>query len=179
MQEDTITKFKWFWAWQDEKEEAWLAEMAAQGFHLDGFDFPTLYRFQQGEPAEFVYRLDYPGVARKDRESYLQLFKDAGWEHVGDMGGWVYFRRQVQPGDPTEIFTDVESKVQKYYRVMLFLIILMPIWIAARPDFNPENMTLFRNVVLVLHTILMLLWAFAFLRLGLRIKQLRDSVKTK
>jgi hypothetical protein len=175
MQKDTITKFRWFWAWQDEKEEEWLAEMAAQGLHLDGFDFPTIYRFREGEPKEFVYRLDYPVVSKKDRGSYLQLFVDSGWEHVGDMGGWVYFRRQVQSGDPMEIFTDVESKVQKYYRIMLFLIILMPVWIAGRPDFDPEGMTLLQNVVFVLHTGFMLLWAIAFLKLGLRIKQLRDS----
>lgn len=177
MQKETITKFKWFWAWQDEKEEEWLAEMAAEGLHLDGFDFPTLYRFRKGEPAAFVYRLDYPGGMRKERASYLQLFADAGWEHVGDMGGWVYFRRLIQPGDPTEIFTDVDSKVQKYNRVIMFLIILMPIWIAGRPDFDPGSMTLFKNVILVLYTALMLLWAVAFLKLGLRIKNLRDSGK--
>jgi hypothetical protein len=175
MQKDTITKFKWFWAWQDEKEEEWLTEMAARGLHLDGFDFPTLYRFRQGKPAECVYRLDYPLVKKKERESYLQLFADAGWEHVGDMGGWVYFRKQVQPGDPMEIFTDVESKAQKYYRVILLLIILMPIWIAARPDYAPENMTWLQNLILFLHTGFMLLWGVAFLKLGLRIKQLRDS----
>jgi hypothetical protein len=30
MTNEIITKTKWFWAWQDEKEEAWLTEMAHQ-----------------------------------------------------------------------------------------------------------------------------------------------------
>lgn len=175
MPKQTITRFKWFWAWQDEKEEEWLAEMAAQGLHLDGFNFPTVYRFKQGDSADVVYRLDYPGATKKERASYLQLFADAGWEHVVDMGGWVYFRKQIQPGVSTEIYTDVDSKVQKYARVMMFLIILMPIWIAGRPNFDPESMTLFKNLILAVYTIFMLLWAVAFLKLGLRIKQLRDS----
>lgn len=177
MEQEMIIKFKWFWAWQDEKEEEWLGEMAAEGLHLDGFSFPTLYRFREGGPAAYVYRLDYPGSTKKERPSYLQLFADAGWEHVGDMGGWVYFRRPIQPGDPTEIFSDVESKIQKYSRVMMFLIILMPIWIAVRPNFDPESMTVFKNVVFVLYTAFMLLWAFALFKLGLRIKNLRDSSK--
>jgi hypothetical protein len=29
---DTIRKFKWYWAWQDEKEERWLSEIAQQGY---------------------------------------------------------------------------------------------------------------------------------------------------
>jgi hypothetical protein len=177
MMKKSITKFKWFWAWQDEKEEEWLAEMAAEGLHLQGFAFPTLYRFQKEQPAKIVYRLDYPGGKKKERDSYLQLFADAGWEHVGDMGGWVYFRRPIQPGAPTEIFSDVESKVQKYARVMLFLVILMPIWIAGRPSFDPESMTVFKNIVLALYTAFMLLWAFAFFKLGQRIKNLKDSAK--
>jgi len=32
----TISKIKWFWAWQDEKEEAWLSNMARDGWHLKG-----------------------------------------------------------------------------------------------------------------------------------------------
>lgn len=175
MQKKTITKFKWFWAWQDDKEEEWLAEMAAQGLHLDGFDFPTLYRFRLGESAEYVYRLDYPGVSKKERESYLQLFADSGWEHAGEMSGWMYFRREVKPGDPTEIFTDIDSKVQKYSRVMMFVIIFLVIWIVIRPDFDPENMGLFQNIILGLYTFFMLFWGYALLKLGQRIKQLRAS----
>ena len=31
MNESTMKKFKVFWAWQDEQEEAWLREMSLQG----------------------------------------------------------------------------------------------------------------------------------------------------
>ena len=175
MQKETITKFKWYWAWQDEKEEAWLIEMASQGYHFDGFVFPTLYRFIKSDPAEVVYRMDFPSTGKKDRQAYLQLFKDTGWEHVCEMGGWVYFRRQIQPGEPTEIFTDVESKVRKYQRVLMYLIIFLPIWLVVRPNFEANSMTLFDNVVFVLYTAMTLLWAVAIINLIRRIRQLQGS----
>jgi len=28
---DTIRVFRWFWAWEDDREEAWLGEMARRG----------------------------------------------------------------------------------------------------------------------------------------------------
>jgi hypothetical protein len=36
------TKTKWFWTRQDEKEEAWLSEMANQGLHLENIQLPGL-----------------------------------------------------------------------------------------------------------------------------------------
>ena len=77
----TISKFKWFWAWQDEKEEAWLHEMAKEGLHLQRMGLPGSYIFEVGEPRDDYYRMDFI-TDRKDYQNYLQLFKDAGWEHI-------------------------------------------------------------------------------------------------
>ena len=49
-----------------------------------------------------------------EKEDYLQLFRDAGWEYVGEMSGWHYFCQQAQPGEELEIYTDAESKISKY-----------------------------------------------------------------
>ncbi len=35
MAKELVIKPKWFWAWQDEKEEAWLTAMAREGYHLE------------------------------------------------------------------------------------------------------------------------------------------------
>ena len=86
MSNNPVKRFKLFWAWQDEKEEIWLSEMAEQGFHLDRISLPGWYDFNVGEPRKDVYRLDFQSLrSNKDRDSYLQLFADSGWEHVGDM----------------------------------------------------------------------------------------------
>jgi hypothetical protein len=175
METKSITKFKWFWAWQDEQEEAWLSEMAQQGYHLEKLIFPTIYQFAVREPSEVVYRLDYPNLSKKDKVSYLQLFRDSGWDYIGDQGGWVYFRRQIQPGDPTEIFTDVESKIAKYQRVLTYLIILLPIGIVLRPDIPTQGSTWLQNVIFFLYIGIALLWALAIIKLNGRIKQLQNS----
>ena len=86
----TTTKFKWFWTWQDDREEAWLGEMARADWHLKSLGLPGFYTFIAGEPRNDVYRLDFV-MDRKDYQAYLRQFRDAGWEHVGEMGGWQYF----------------------------------------------------------------------------------------
>lgn len=54
MNTNTVRKFRWFWAWQDEKEEAWLSEMAAKGYHLQEPRFIGVYHFQVGDPKNAV-----------------------------------------------------------------------------------------------------------------------------
>jgi hypothetical protein len=126
MERKTYWKFRWFWAWQDEREEAWLGAMSREGWHLSEFGFPGVYLFQKGEPKNYIYRLDFQTARMKDRASYLQLFRDAGWEHLGSMSAWEYFRKEAVPGEEPEIFTDPESKIQKYRRVLGVLIIFFP-----------------------------------------------------
>jgi len=79
---------------------------------------------------DYVYRLDYINPA-KDKPAYLQLFRDAGWEHVGEMTNWQYFRKQVQEGEAPEIFTDVETKVEKYRRLLAFEVIILLVLVAT------------------------------------------------
>ena len=38
------TVYKWFWAWEFEKEERWLEEMVQSGWVLDGVGF-CKYKF--------------------------------------------------------------------------------------------------------------------------------------
>lgn len=173
---NTITQFKWFWAWQDEREEAWLAEMAKAGYHLESIGLPGQYTFQQGEPGNYVYRLDFQGLRAKDRDSYHQLFADAGWEHIGDMGGWVYFRHKLNGGDIPEIYSDLESKMGKYHRLMGYLIIFLPIMIMVVPRVaDVEQFGPFGNILGLISAILLLLYSLAIIQIFRRIIQLRKS----
>ena len=176
MTNEIITKTKWFWAWQDEKEEAWLSEMAHQGLHLDGVPFPGRYQFKSGEPADYVYRLDYQSLKTKDKVSYLQLFADAGWENVGEMGGWVYFRYLVTNGEAPEIYSDLESKIGKYQRVMLYLVIFLPIMLLLMNNLSAaDNPGSFFMILQGLAALLMLLYAFGMIQLMIRINKLKKT----
>lgn len=172
MERSTIRKFRLFWAWQDEKEEAWLREMAQQGWHLVSPDFPGFYTFQQEEPRDIVYRLDFI-TSKIDRDEYMQLFEDAGWEHVGAMMSWQYFRKEAKAGQDPEIYTDPESKIQKYLRLFGYMLIFLPIWVILLPRLDTfVNYGL--NFLLVIFIPISLIWGYAFLRIGLRIRELNQ-----
>ena len=172
MEKTTIRKFRWFWPWQDENEEIWLREMSQGGWHLDSVGILGQYTFVEGQPQDYVYRLDYinPG---KDKPSYLQLFRDAGWEHVGEMFNWQYFRRQAQEGEMPEIFTDVETKVEKYKRLLIFEVIILCVLVATTPRSIPYFPPLLRLILTVLIALLLMIHLYVVIRTWRRINQMK------
>lgn len=170
----TINKFHWFWAWDDEKEEAWLREMSLQGWHLQSYQFPSNYTFEQGDPVDYVYRLDY-FIDRKDTSNYLQLFQDAGWDHLGEMGGWQYFRKETHDEEVPEIYSDNESKKKKYQRILLFLVIFFPIYSNVLFMTNRSS-NIFVQVITFVMFMLMVIYVYAMVRLLRRISQLSKKI---
>jgi len=172
----TTTKFKWFWAWQDEKEETWLHTMAQEGLHLQSMGLSGFYEFEIGEPRNEYYRMDYI-TDRKDYQNYLQLFKDAGWEHLGEMGGWQYFRTKAEGNAVPEIYTDRDSKSQKYQRLLLVLIIFLPIFttITTRDvDRTSQFADLYLTVKLIL-SFFLIVYSGAMVMIFRRILQLKNK----
>jgi hypothetical protein len=172
MEKNKIRKFKWFWAWQDEAEEDWLRENSKKGWHLAGIGFPTIYTFQAGAAQDFVYRLDYRSYYKMNKEDYLQLFSDAGWEYVEEMAGWHYFRQAARSGDELEIYTDSESKIGKYTRLLAFLgILMLPLFLGivnlSRASYS------WISVIQVFNFLLFVLYVYAMIRLLLRIRELK------
>jgi hypothetical protein len=104
-----------------EKEERWLNEMAGQGWHLVSFRLGA-YRFEQGEPGGWIYRIELLPADRGSSASqeYLSLLMDAGAETVSTHGRWVYLRRPAAMG-PFELFSDLESRIGHYRRVLRLL----------------------------------------------------------
>lgn len=121
MDTETIKRMRWFWPWQDAKEEGWLESMSQAGWHLKSVGLPCVYLFGRGEPSNYTYRLDYMPADKAKFTEYLQIFQDAGWEYIGEMSNWRYWRKQVSEGETAEIFTDTESKIRKYQRLLAYL----------------------------------------------------------
>jgi hypothetical protein len=127
MDTTTMKRTRWFWPWQDKKEETWLEEMSTTGWHLTSVQLPCFYTFDKGEALRNVYRLDYTLMKKDKLDEYLQIFRDAGWEYVGEMSNWRYWRKQVVNGDAAEIFTDNESKIKKYQRMLTYMVFFLVI----------------------------------------------------
>ena len=121
----SMKKTRLFLPWQDEKEEAWLEEMSASGWHLSRVQLPWVYTFDKGEPCRKIYRLDYMLVTKGKLDEYLQIFRDAGWEYIGEMSNWRYWGKQVANGETPEIFTDNESKIKKYQRMLGMMVFFL------------------------------------------------------
>ena len=164
MTKTTLRKVKLFLLWQDQKEEAWLRQMAQQGWHLTSVA-PLVYTFVRGDPRDDVYRLDYL-TSKADYEEYKQLFQDAGWELVGEMMGWQYFRKPVSTDGPNEIYTDAESKVERYRRVMAYMVIFVPINVVWLVIDLPGPIKLVMALTMVL-------WAYSAVRIFGRILHLQ------
>ena len=65
-----------------------------------------------------IYQLDYNQEGMKNFSEYTQMFRDCGWEYVGEMVGYAYFRKPaVEMLEKEEIFNDEESKLAMIERV--------------------------------------------------------------
>ena len=170
---ETKTLFKWFWPWEDQKEEIWLREMAQQGWHLAQLAIPGQYTFVEGLPMDMVYRLDFINAKEKKDESYWQLFRDAGWKHVGEMGGWQYFRKLARPGESMEIFSDNHSKIAKYRRVLGYLLFFLLVLLSLVITSSYPAPSTARMVISVLMGLLVLVYAYVTIRIMWRINQLK------
>ncbi len=174
MKKKEITRFKWFWVWQDDAEERWLEEMSRKGYHLTSVGLPCIYTFTYSEPVNYAYRLDYRRFTGGDRQEYLQIFRDAGWEYLGGMSLWQYFRKQVKTGEVNEIFTDEQSKIAKYRRVLAYLgIFYLALWgtLIGRIVSIP-SLPWWGNVHIFI-VIVQLLMTYAIIRIFLRIRHLQ------
>lgn len=169
----TLNLFHWFWAWDDDKEEAWLREMAQKGWHFKSVSLPGNYTFEQGEPRDFVYRLDYL-TEKKDILNYLQIFQDAGWDYMGQMNGWQYFRKQAVAGEELDIYSDNESKAKKYQRILFILVAILPILMVNVINLNKMTDS-FAQALTFLFFVFLSFYGYSIVRLGMRVNALKKK----
>ncbi|MBC1501338.1 DUF2812 domain-containing protein [Listeria weihenstephanensis] len=159
-----------------EKEEAFLDEMASKGWFFSKYA-SLQYHFEQGEPAEYTYCIDYKEETG-DEEEYLALFEDAGWEHVYAYpilsGKWMYFRKAVKEGAPKEaIFTDDASMVALWKTIRSrwtrfgAIIALMLIIMAIASVFSSPSIFV---SILILALLIIVLYGKMYIRITRKIK---------
>ena len=111
-------EFRLFTIAEYEKEEAYLARKHREGWRLVTAAMPGWYTFEACEPEEVIYQLDYNSTQGEEKEQYLQMFADCGWEYVDEMNGWRYFRKPLAQADGDEaIFSSDASRRELLGRV--------------------------------------------------------------
>lgn len=101
-----------------EEEEQYLRDMARKGYLLEKVTLPGVYHFRKAEPVDMVYRLDFNPKKKEDWDSYLQMYRDYGWEYLQDLNEYSYFYKPAgDSDDENEIFSDNVSRIDMIERI--------------------------------------------------------------
>ena len=124
-----------------------------------------------------VYQLDYNPDSVSQKEEYIQMFNDCGWEYLQNYVGYSYFRKAASEMDGTEeeIFCDDNSRLDMMTRVFkgrmiplltVFFVIIIPQIIMQSQINTPANkgLLVFFCVLFVIYLILFMSFAIPYLK---------------
>ena len=109
-----------------EREALYFREMHAKGWKLRKVGYSILlfavkYTFEKCHSEQVSYQLDFYPMEKSERASYLQLFKDCGWEHITDFNSFSYFRKahsEIESNAEFEIYNDAAGKLAMVNRIL-------------------------------------------------------------
>ena len=128
-----------------DREALYLAEMHTEGWKLKEVTYSNLvvavkYTFEKCQPEQVSYQLDFYPMKKSERASYLQLFKDCGWEHITDFNGFSYFRKahsEIESDAEFEIYNDVAGKLAMVKRILTRRMLpILLLFLALLPVFS-------------------------------------------
>lgn len=165
-----------------EEEEVWLHNQHKNGWKLLKMIPPCFYIFEKCTPEDVAYRLDYKN--NTETSSYFQIFRDYGWEYIGQCVGWLYFRKPLSETDSEqegEIFSDNESRIDMISHVVktrllpcliFFFCCLLPNLIRSI-----EISSSFSTVFTVVFSVLALIFLYLLIYCGLKLRKLRKKYR--
>ena len=142
-------QFRWFSIFDYDKEQEYLRKMHQSGWQFMKVSGFGTYHFVETEPTDVVYQLDYNKEGLANKEEYIKMFTDCGWDYIQDYAGYSYFKKAVADGVAEEIFCDNASRLAMMERVIkgrmtpllaLFFAVLLPQFIL--------NITLYHNYLI-------------------------------
>lgn len=176
-----------------EREAVFLGRMHSEGWKLKEVSYSNLvvavkYTFEKCQPEQVVYQLDFYPMKKSERASYLQLFKDCGWEHITDFNGFSYFRKahsEIESDAEFEIYNDATGKLDMVNRilrlrllpVLFFLSMLIPLFLKLLSERDVFSGLVFLLAIIdcVLLMALVIQISYIFWRLFQKWKELSDK----
>lgn len=176
-----------------EREALYFREMHAKGWKLRKVSYSILlfavkYTFEKCQPEQVSYQLDFYPMEKSERTSYLQLFKDCGWEHITDFNGFSYFRKLhsgIESDAEFEIYNDAAGKsamvkrilTRRMLPILLLFLALLPVFskfVTGGSSFSWEMflIVIIDGVLLIVHAIQI---SYIFWRLFQKWKELSDK----
>ena len=176
-----------------EREALYFREMHAKGWKLRKVSYSILlfavkYTFEKCQSEQVSYQLDFYPMKTSERTSYLQLFKDCGWEHITDFNGFSYFRKahsEIESDAEFEIYNDATGKLDMVHRILrlrmlpilLLFSALIPIFLKYLSGGSSFSWVMFLIVMIdcVLLLALVVQISYIFWRLFQKWKELSDK----
>ncbi len=165
-------QFKYFTIMEYEKEEKYLQDMHCSGWKFVNVTGIGTYRFQKCEPEDVIYQLDYNQEGLKNKDEYIRMFNDCGWEYIQDFAGYSYFRKPVSEMNGEEaIFCDDESRFAMMQRVfkgrmlpllIIFCCVLLPQFILNLCVYHNYIISVIDGVILGLYLGVFGVFAFKY-----------------
>ncbi len=165
-----------------EEEENWLEEQHRNGWEFEKVTANYIYNFEKVSPEEVVYKLDYQ--MSNPTDDYLQMYRDYGWEYLGSVMGWHYFRKKksdISDANDGEIFSDNESKIQMIDNIfktrMIPLLVIFFAIIIPQLSMGFSGKNSFKIFIFVVYIVLFLLYVYVFIHCGLKLKEMKNRLK--
>ena len=176
-----------------EREALYFREMHAKGWKLRKVSYSILlfavkYTFEKCQSEQVSYQLDFYPMEKSERASYLQLFKDCGWEHITDFNSFSYFRKvhsEIESDAEFEIYNDAAGKLAMVKRILtrrmlpilLLFLALLPVFskfVTGGSSFSWEMflIVVIDGVLLIVHAIQI---SYIFWSLFQKWKELSDK----
>lgn len=109
-----MINFRWYY--DKDKETEWLNDMAKHGYAMTKF-FAGFYWFEECEPGEYIYQIDFSDQFCSVSKSYREFMEETGVEIVQTWGvGWIFLRKKASDGE-FELYTDVDSMIEHYTKI--------------------------------------------------------------
>ena len=176
-----------------DREALYLRKMHAEGWKLKEVTYSNLvvavkYTFEKCQSEQVSYQLDFYPMKKSERASYLQLFKDCGWEHITDFNSFSYFRKahsEVESAAEFEIYNDAAGKLamvkriltRRMFPILLLFLALLPVFsklVSGASSFSWEMflIVIIDGVLLIVHAIQI---SYIFWRLSQKWKELSNK----
>lgn len=166
---------KWFWAWDFDKEEKWLNEMAAKGLALVAVGW-CRYEFEDCIPGEYRVCMEFleNRCNTVENAKYIEFLEETGVEHVGTWLRWNYFRKKATE-ENFRLFSDHTSAVKHLSMIIRFIAVIG----GANLFIGIYNLFLFYawnngvNILGVINLLCAAISAFGVIRLMRKMKRLK------
>ena len=176
-----------------DREALYLRKMHAEGWKLKEVTYSNLvvavkYTFEKCPPEQVSYQLDFYPMKKSERASYLQLFKDCGWEHITDFNGFSYFRKahsEIESDTEFEIYNDATGKLAMVKRILIMRMLpILFLFLALIPIFSKflsggSNFSWEVFLIVIIDCVLLIVFviqiSYIFWRLFQKWKELSDK----